>query len=77
MRNTGQKYYILCGKPVNDDNRFIYLLSASATEPDYSLWLVEFIDDNSFDIWPYEGTDTDKLIFELNEKFLETVFDDD
>ena len=71
-----KKYAILTGEPTSIKNRSIYLLSAFGEEPDYSLWLVE-IDENEqkASFWPYDGTDTEKLIKQLLEEFLETAFE--
>jgi len=52
------------------------LLSALGEEADYSLWLIEVDDaEQKMELWPYVGTDTDELIKELLEKYIETAFD--
>ena len=72
---NGKKYAILTGKPTPLPNRSIYLLSALGEETDYSLWLVEIDEDGqNMSLWPYEGTNTNALIKQLLEEFIETAF---
>jgi len=73
---NGKTYAILAGKSTSIDNRSIYLLNALGEEPDYSLWLVEVDNyEKKMSLWPYEGTDTEELIKQLLEEFLETAFE--
>jgi hypothetical protein len=53
----------------------IYLLNPVGKEPYYSLWYVEILGDK-IKFSPYKGSDSEDLIDELLEKFVETVFDE-
>jgi len=73
---NGKEHAILAGKPTSIPNRGIYLLSALGEKPDYSLWLIEVdADGKNMSLWPYEGTDTEELINQLFDEFVETAFD--
>ncbi|MCL2444282.1 MAG: hypothetical protein FWD13_12575 [Treponema sp.] len=73
---NGKQHSILAGKPTSIPNRGIYLLSSQDEEKEYSLWLIETDDDiQKMELWPYEGTDSEELIKELLEKFIETAFE--
>ena len=70
------EYYIHCGKPTDNPNVSIYLLSNMGQEHDYSLWYLETLNEREFKLWSYKGEDYEKLLLELAEDFLEHVFDD-
>jgi len=70
------EYYIHCGKPTDNPNVSIYLLSNMEQEYDYSLWYLETLNEHEFKLYPYEGEDYNELLLELMEDFLEHVFDD-
>ena len=70
----GRVYCILAGKPVGDGKKSVYLLNPEGTEPDYSLWYIEIFGDE-VELSPYKGSDSEDLIIELAEKFLENAFD--
>ena len=68
----GQDLFILAGKPI-DDKKSIYLLNTMSNEPNYSLWNVEYIDEEHFQMSPYKGSDTEELIEELLDVFIENA----
>ena len=70
------EYYIMCGKPTDNPNVSIYLLSNMGQKHDYTLWYLETLSEQEFRLLPYDGEDYDKLIIELGEDFLEHVFED-
>ncbi|MCL2762729.1 MAG: hypothetical protein FWD36_05940 [Treponema sp.] len=74
---NGKQHAILAERPTSIPNRSICLLSVLGGGGDYSLWLVEVDEagENMY-LWPYEGTDTQELIIEMLEEFLETAFDE-
>ena len=74
---NGKTYHILSGKAI-DDSKSVYLfLTGPKTEPDFSLWYLEAVDDQHTQIWPYEEADSEDLIKELEVKYLENAFGDD
>ena len=70
----GKKYNILTGKAINDRNRSIYILSNLENKMDYSLWYFEYLGDGDFDMWPYDGENSEEIIKELLEKYVETAY---
>jgi hypothetical protein len=70
--------YILTGKPVENSNVTVYLLSAITEdeETDHSLWNVEIINNGDLYMTPYKGEDSEALMIELMEDFVEHAFDD-
>ena len=74
---NGQKLYFLESKPIDNGKKKIYLVSTTVgTEKNYSLIYVEFVNDNkNVKMWPYEETDSEDLMLELKEKFLENPFE--
>jgi hypothetical protein len=73
---NGNRYHILAGKPVDDSKRSVYLLDSSNKDADYSLWYFEKLNDQEFEMWPYNGNDNEELILELMDKFVQTAFDE-
>jgi len=73
---NGKTMYFLAGKAIGDGIKEVYLVNSSTDtdNPDYSLWYVEFLDDSYISLSPYDGENTNELIKELLEKFLETAF---
>jgi len=77
----GKRYFILEGTPCADDpKKSVYLFNSSleaGEKPNYSLWNVEFLNDEekNIKIWPYDGADSDDLLKQLLELYLETAFD--
>ena len=74
-----QSINLLEGKPNPiDPKRSIWLTSISGNEPNYLLWNIEVVDEEKglFDMWPYSGHDTESLIRELLEKYINTAFDE-
>ena len=73
----GTEYHILAAKIVSDGKRNICLLTpVEKHENDYSLWYFEDVDDKYYDYWPYKGDDSENLLIELLEYFVETALDE-
>ena len=74
----GQSYYCLAGiNLVECANRSVWLFNSSIEEnekPVYSLWNVEYINEDKIDLWPYEGINKEALIKKLLEDFLENAY---
>jgi len=75
---NGQKYYFLGGTPTDDPKISVYLLNTMDGQQNYSLWNVEFLEDEegNIELSPYEGADSNKLLKQLLETFLETAYDE-
>ena len=85
----GAQQIILSGKPTDIPNRSICLLHKMDGEFDhsqplhktrekfgYSLWYLQEADeDKKVYLWPYKGEDSDALIIELMEDFLDAALD--
>ena len=68
----GKEYYILAFKPTESDPlKGICLLNPNETEPNYSLWNAEILEGEKFRLWPYKGDDSEELIDELLDDFVE------
>lgn len=73
---NGKTYHCLSGKAIDDGKKSVYLfLTGARTEPEFSLWYCEAVDDQKTAIWPYEEADKEDLTRELEAKYLETAFD--
>lgn len=71
----GRKFYFLTSKPVvGNSERNICLLNTLGKKADYYLWFMEVEDEKTVSFWPYEGTDSEELIKELLENFIETAY---
>jgi len=71
----GRKFCFLSSKPVEQiENRSICLFNVLGKEANYSLWLMEEEGDGNVSFWPYEGDDTNDLLIELLESYIETAF---
>jgi len=75
---NGQRHCFLAGTPTDDPQICIYLLNTMDGQANYSLWNVEFLEDEegNIELSPYEGADRNKLLKQLLETFLETAYDD-
>ena len=72
----GNGFYFLSDKNISDDGtKRICLTNNMGGEPGYSLWNVEISENGNFSMSPYEGTDSDELICELLEDFIENAFE--
>jgi len=76
--SNGQGLAFLAGKVISDDGkRSVYLTNhLSEGDPNYLLWNVETTDEEkgTLEIWPYKGENTEALIKELMEDFIENAF---
>ena len=72
-RPDGQELCILAGKPIGDGKKHVYLLNPLGKEPLYTLWTIEFVDDEHFTMAPYEGENFDELKDELLDVFIENA----
>jgi len=71
----GREYYILATRSIDDGEKNICLLSAMDKKADYSLWYFEHFDDQ-IKFSRYDRIDSEDLIKELLENFVETAFDE-
>jgi hypothetical protein len=71
---------ILTGKPVENSNVTVYLLSALTGDQErhYSLWNIEIINDGDLRMTPYKGGEYEcfMLELELGDDFVKHAFDD-
>ena len=75
--NTDKKIHITRCKPIEGSNTSVCLLCNLHKEPNFSLWLTEFLENNNISMRPYTGNDSKDLRIELLENILETAFDKD
>ena len=66
-----QMYILACKQDNDDPKKQICLLNPVGEEPKYSLWNVEYIDEERFRMTPYKGNDSVELIDELLDVFVE------
>jgi len=79
-----EPHYVLASKPTDNPKVRIYLMNAMNSESDnpmetkrkYSLWNVEYVDENRVIMSLYKGEDSLELEIELGEKFIEHAFQD-
>ena len=71
-RPDGQELCILAGKPMGDGTH-VYLLNPLGEEPLYTLWTIEFVDEEHFTMTPYKGENGAALKDELLDVFIENA----
>ena len=69
----GRMFYFMESKTIEENIKYIALLNSSSEGTDYSLWYIEILNEKEFAISPYDGNDSQELIMELMELFLENA----
>jgi len=75
-QSEDQALHFLVGKQI-DEKRSVYLvLPLDDEKPNFFLVNVEYLDDDKFKMWSYKEADSEDIVLELLEEYLETALDD-